>query len=291
MSQDHKKYPYTKQLVLIAKREGGLTHKEIAEKARLSGKSQSLVSRWLSGEALASYAQMHSLIHDYGHFLKKQIEHVFFRPNLLVNNQLIKNMIKQNPDTCVEINKSKIKLKFLNYHQRKYLSQLNAHSCTWHGIHETYLTNLILISSGFYFFKINGEIIFQYTLFKNKDKKTNTAKNNNYYGKTPTHRLQVIKRSEHSWFVVVQERATKMESNQHEIIHSQMDHCIWWSHAIHITTTSNLIHYFDTFYEHLNDESKLEARLTLPFAIRSKLIQLGHELDEVVDISARSTDA
>ncbi len=70
-----KKYPYTKQLVRIAV-QNGYTNADIAVKAGLSGKSISQVSRWRNGEALATERQMRALINEFGHQLKRQVEHL-----------------------------------------------------------------------------------------------------------------------------------------------------------------------------------------------------------------------
>ena len=72
---DDKKYPYTKQLVRIAV-QNGCTNEKIAVKAGLSGKSISQVSRWRNGEALATERQMRALINEFGHQLKRQVEHL-----------------------------------------------------------------------------------------------------------------------------------------------------------------------------------------------------------------------
>ncbi|HCE3365236.1 TPA: hypothetical protein NG589_003428 [Vibrio parahaemolyticus] len=76
---DDKKYKYTRQLLKIAKQEGDYTNKEIEKKAGLSGSSSSLASRWLNGHALATERQMRYFKNNYGHLLKRKMEHLFYR--------------------------------------------------------------------------------------------------------------------------------------------------------------------------------------------------------------------
>jgi len=78
MSKTEKKYKYTRQLLKIAKQEGGYTNKNIEKKAGLKGSSSSLASRWLNGHALATERQMQYFINNYGHLLKRQMEHLFY---------------------------------------------------------------------------------------------------------------------------------------------------------------------------------------------------------------------
>ncbi|KFZ36353.1 hypothetical protein HR45_17000 [Shewanella mangrovi] len=80
-----KKYRYTKQLVRIAI-ENGYTNADVAVKAGLSAKSISQVSRWRNGEALATERQMRALVNEFGHLLKRKMEHLFYR--LDENNRL-----------------------------------------------------------------------------------------------------------------------------------------------------------------------------------------------------------
>ena len=82
MTEDelNRKCKDTKRLVRIAI-EHGMTQSEIAKKARLSGKSGSLVSRWRSRPALATNRQMTYLIKEYGDLLKRKSEHLFYSGN------------------------------------------------------------------------------------------------------------------------------------------------------------------------------------------------------------------
>lgn len=74
---DKKKYRHTKQLVRIAI-EQGYTNKEIAKSARLSEKSIGHVSKWRNGKVLANEHQMQNLLKEFGHLLKRKMEHLFY---------------------------------------------------------------------------------------------------------------------------------------------------------------------------------------------------------------------
>lgn len=76
-TQDKKKYRFTKQIIRIAL-DNGYTNADIAVKAGLSGKSIAQVSRWRNGEALATERQMNGLIKEFGHLLKRKLEHLFY---------------------------------------------------------------------------------------------------------------------------------------------------------------------------------------------------------------------
>ncbi len=78
MSSKDKKYKYTRQLLKLAVEHTGYTHEEIAVKSRLSRKSISLVSKWRTGKALATEVQMAYFIKEYGHLLKRKMEHLFW---------------------------------------------------------------------------------------------------------------------------------------------------------------------------------------------------------------------
>jgi transcriptional regulator with XRE-family HTH domain len=78
MEDKDKKYKYTKQLLKLAIEESGYTNAEIAKKSRLSDKSVSLVSRWRNGKAQATEMQMDYFIKEYGHLLKRKLEHLFY---------------------------------------------------------------------------------------------------------------------------------------------------------------------------------------------------------------------
>ncbi len=78
MSSKDKKYKYTRQLLKIAKQEGGYTNKDIEKKAGLSGSSGSLAFRWLNGHAVATERQMRYFINNYGQRLKRSMEHVYY---------------------------------------------------------------------------------------------------------------------------------------------------------------------------------------------------------------------
>ena len=75
--QNNKKYKYTKQIIKLAIDNGFKNH-EIAKKAGLSEKSIAQVSRWKSGEALATERQMQFFINEFGSALKKKMEHIFY---------------------------------------------------------------------------------------------------------------------------------------------------------------------------------------------------------------------
>ncbi|WP_412501410.1 hypothetical protein [Shewanella chilikensis] len=74
---EKKKYRYTKQLIRIAL-DNGYTNADIAVKAGLSPKSIGQVSRWRSGESLATERQMRALVKEFGHLLKRKIEHLLY---------------------------------------------------------------------------------------------------------------------------------------------------------------------------------------------------------------------
>uniref|UniRef100_UPI002620BA8A hypothetical protein n=1 Tax=uncultured Vibrio sp. TaxID=114054 RepID=UPI002620BA8A len=90
LKNTHERSTRPRQLLKIAKREGGYTNKDIEKKAGLKGSSSSLASRWLNGHALATERQMRYFINNYGHFLKRQLEHLYYQylpdgENLVVN--------------------------------------------------------------------------------------------------------------------------------------------------------------------------------------------------------------
>ncbi|MEZ8401018.1 hypothetical protein FCV43_08925 [Vibrio genomosp. F6] len=77
MSGMNKKYKYTRQLLKLAIENGGYRNEDIAVKARLSNKSVAQVSRWRNGQKEATEAQMVYFIKEYGHLLKRRMEHLF----------------------------------------------------------------------------------------------------------------------------------------------------------------------------------------------------------------------
>lgn len=77
MSGKNKKYKYTKQLLKLAIENSGYRNEDIAVKARLSNKSVALVSKWRNGKTEATEAQMAYFIKEYGHLLKRRMEHLF----------------------------------------------------------------------------------------------------------------------------------------------------------------------------------------------------------------------
>ena len=105
---DDKKYKYTRQLLKIAKQESGYTNKAIEKKAGLSGSSSSLASRWLNGHALATERQMRYFINNYGHLLKRKMEHLYYQIQPQ-GNSIVTNYMKFSGDI---IFKHQIKLDF-----------------------------------------------------------------------------------------------------------------------------------------------------------------------------------
>ena len=89
MNNNHeKKYKYTRQLLKIAQDHGDYKQKQIAEKAGLSPTSISLVSKWVTGKALATERQMRYFIKHYEHFLKRKMEHLFY--SVMIENGMEK---------------------------------------------------------------------------------------------------------------------------------------------------------------------------------------------------------
>lgn len=82
-----KKYPYTKQLLKIAI-EQGYINKEIAVKAGLKETSIAQVSAWRNGKTLASERQMRFFINEFGHLLKRKMEHLFYRAEMTPDGQI-----------------------------------------------------------------------------------------------------------------------------------------------------------------------------------------------------------
>lgn len=72
-----KKCKDTKRLLKLAK-DSGMSNKEIAEKAGLSAKSISLVSRWLNDGVLAYERQMRFFVKEFGEQLRRKSEHLLF---------------------------------------------------------------------------------------------------------------------------------------------------------------------------------------------------------------------
>lgn len=73
--KSQKKYRYTKQLIRLAI-ENGYTNKDIAKKAGFSSEGQ--VSKWRNGKALATERQVQFFINEFGHLLKRKMEHLFY---------------------------------------------------------------------------------------------------------------------------------------------------------------------------------------------------------------------
>ena len=89
MNNNHeKKYKYTRQLLKIAQDHSDYKQIHIAKKAGLSPKSISLVSKWISGKALATELQMGYFIKHYEHFLKRKMEHLFY--SVMIENGMEK---------------------------------------------------------------------------------------------------------------------------------------------------------------------------------------------------------
>lgn len=78
MSSKGKKYKYTRQLLKLAIENGGYRNEDIAVKARLSSKSVAQISAWRNGRKDATEAQMVYFIKEYGHLLKRGMEHLFY---------------------------------------------------------------------------------------------------------------------------------------------------------------------------------------------------------------------
>ncbi len=113
---DKKKYKYTRQLLKIAKQEGKYTNKEIEKKAGLTGSSSSLASRWLNGHSLATERQMRYFINNYGHLLKRQMEHLYYQ-YLPDGEELVTNYVKFSGDI---IFKHQIRMSISEYTGRRY---------------------------------------------------------------------------------------------------------------------------------------------------------------------------
>ncbi|MCE2571817.1 hypothetical protein [Motilimonas eburnea] len=116
MKETTKKYKHTRQLLKIAKQEGGYTNKDIEKKAGLQGSSSSLASRWLNGHALATERQMRYFINNYGQHLKRQLEHLFIQSLVDEHGVEQKKYMKFTGDI---IFKHQIKLKLITpFHGR-----------------------------------------------------------------------------------------------------------------------------------------------------------------------------
>ncbi|KHT60914.1 hypothetical protein RJ45_23015 [Photobacterium gaetbulicola] len=140
---DSKKYKYTRQLLKIAKQEGGYTNKEIEKKAGLKDSSSSLASRWLNGHALATERQMRYFINNYGHLLKRQMEHLYYQcvpeGDRMVLNYLkltgdiiFKHQIRLGPDDRHKKRLSVIRVVVIEHNGRyKILLQYRAGLIEW----------------------------------------------------------------------------------------------------------------------------------------------------------------
>ncbi|HDM8144609.1 TPA: hypothetical protein P0E33_003432 [Vibrio harveyi] len=77
MGETDKKYKLTRQLLRLAIDAAGYRNEDIAVKAGLSGKSVAQVSAWRNGRKNATERQMAYFIKEYGHLLKRKMEHLF----------------------------------------------------------------------------------------------------------------------------------------------------------------------------------------------------------------------
>lgn len=77
MVETDKKYKQTRQLLKLAIDAAGYRNEDIAVKAGLSGKSVAQVSAWRNGRKNATERQMAYFIKEYGHLLKRKMEHLF----------------------------------------------------------------------------------------------------------------------------------------------------------------------------------------------------------------------
>ncbi|MCG0014578.1 hypothetical protein [Vibrio parahaemolyticus] len=78
MSRLDKKYKLTRQLLKLAIEVGGYRNEDIAVKAGLSGKSVAQVSAWRNGRTNVTEWQMAYFIKEYGHLLKRKMEHLYY---------------------------------------------------------------------------------------------------------------------------------------------------------------------------------------------------------------------
>lgn len=78
MVNTDKKYKFTKKLLKLAIEASGYRNEDIAVKAGLSGKSVAQVSAWRNGRKEATERQMAYFIKEYGHLLKRKMEHLFY---------------------------------------------------------------------------------------------------------------------------------------------------------------------------------------------------------------------
>ncbi|EOA9033162.1 hypothetical protein [Vibrio harveyi] len=77
MGETDKKFKLTRQLLRLAIDAAGYRNEDIAVKAGLSGKSVAQVSAWRNGRKNATERQMAYFIKEYGHLLKRKMEHLF----------------------------------------------------------------------------------------------------------------------------------------------------------------------------------------------------------------------
>ena len=295
MSKTNRPYKLTKQLIKVAKEEGGLTHKAIAKKARLSEKSLSLVSKWANGKALATEIQMKSLVDEFGHFLKKQFEHVFYTYRVALTPEKVSFLQSHDSKIKLPINGASKALEELTEDEIEsligiYLEEDSLKNYKYADI----LKSIDSFPPQFEYFKVKGERVFQHTLRHIAEDGKKTYKNAQY-------RIQVIRYSEDIWFIVTQKRAThigmKKDSFSHPKtaalpVHSSAEASIWWSQCHRLTSTADIIEFIESYPDRFcfYDDCRLEARATLPYLIRSKLSELGYMQKEIIDMSVESTD-
>ena len=295
MKNPKHKYPHTKQLIKIAQEIGGLSYKDIAERSRLSVNSTAQVYKWAKGTAKANYAQMQSLIDEFGMHLKKQYEHVFFEHKPKLTQEKIDALPHRG--VALDVGGGQKPLNDLNDEELglvvdRDLDDLNI-SCPTESTDEVRSVLLALDHRNprFEYFKVTGEKVFQHTLNHSFEYKKTTKRYALY-------RIQIIKKSEYLWHVITQKRATHLNPDTHKSkdltlpLHSSAEASIWWSQCHTVTSTADLINFMDNYSTHFcfHTDCWIEARATLPYLIRSKLSELGYDLQDVVDMTDDSTE-
>jgi len=296
MKNPKRKYPHTKQLVRVAREIGGLTYEEIAKRACLRKTSKSQVSKWAKGSAKANYRQMESLINEFGHHLKKQYEHVFYQHKPKFTLEKYQALKGNQFVITLDVDGDKKSLDELNEEDLKSVINLELDdliiSCSKENRNKVFevLFSLDLQTPRFEYFKIKGEKVFQHTFHHSFEYKKTTKRNSQY-------RIQVIKQSDATWFIVTQDRAYYMgfslnSSTPPFLVHSSAEASIWWSQCHKRTSIADVISFMDNYANKYcyHVDCMIEARATLPYLIRNKLSELGYHLDEIVDMSDDSTD-
>lgn len=305
MAKKNPKYKHTKRLVRIAHEVGGLSYEAIAQRARLSGKSKSQVYRWMNGSSFATVEQMQALLKEFGHYLRKETEHVYYCLELVFTERKIKKLLEEGA-VFLERAEQLVPLSELDGDELadlvgKDFSDLRMTKASDQFQIKNILFSVDVADPKFTYFKIRGEKVFQHTLHHGYAVEGRTRSSSDHkIKKIAQYRIQVIKQTESCWYVVLQDRAMSLTDETSQFaengyavpVCSSVDSAIWSSRSYKAESYDGVISFIDNYAERFcrHPDCQLEAKVTLPYIIRSKFAELGYHLDEIVDITEEDVE-